>query len=696
MKKPPLVVMFLAIGAFLLPLLGGSLSTDALPIMPDDNLLGAILGGHKAPLFAHLAVSLFFIVPLLNAIFRRKIMHVPSLMISIPLSVFAGVIGLSIIFSDFRHTTAVALVDWSLMIGAYYAVTTSSGRKSGNWVIFGLVCGISVCALFGIREFQEMRTIDPGYRIFALQLNPNQAGALFGIGICLAVPLMLQLERLQKLILCLAISMMGFALALTQSKGAILCAAIGVAVLVISTLALKIGKENVGKVALATVLPLALAGVMVVGAQNAARVESKKDAPLARFANAQESSVQSVGFRKLLWESAADLSKQRPIGWGLGSYWYESTRPGKVTQTVLAHQTWLQLMAEATVLAPVSLLLFFAAVFGKALKGACNLPADTKLNLISAVSGLAVAISHNFVDSDMYIFGLGAIVFILCGTLTSSSVDSQSPEVVFAIPRISIVATAAIVLPLALSLSFAEIFRAKSRGFEAVGDLDRASQMANAALSVSFADGKAFYQRFRLDRKRESILAAVHHHPSPKFYRALADYESSIGSVDEALSALDHALERDPNNAQALLQYVIIANNAGKTEQAITMAKKLIESEKSTYFTVRSQPEFIPTQTYEVRTILAKLVSNEDERDRLRLEALKGYMQYRDITVPILKRAFAVSKDADIAGENANKAAAKLGMGIELCDALDRSKVGQLDLRAERASFEESLAGLLK
>src|SRR5204862_536544 len=51
---------------------------------------------------------------------------------------------------------------------------------------------------------------------------------------------------------------------------------------------------------------------------------------------------QSSGFRFLLWKGAAKLIKSNPIGYGIGTYRYESARPGYTTETQLAHNTFLQ------------------------------------------------------------------------------------------------------------------------------------------------------------------------------------------------------------------------------------------------------------------------------------------------------------------------------------------------------------------
>ena len=83
----------------------------------------------------------------------------------------------------------------------------------------------------------------------------------------------------------------------------------------------------------------------------------------------------------------------------------------------------------------------------------------------------------------------------------------------------------------------------------------------------------------------------------------------------------------------------------GDDDLGVVKAKQLIETERTTYFTVRSQPEFIPTQTYVARVFLVKFAPDDKEKIRLLTDAIKGFAQYRATTGPVVKRALAAMQN---------------------------------------------------
>jgi tetratricopeptide (TPR) repeat protein len=697
MKRPPLTVLSLALGAFLLPLLGGFPSVELSALSSSENLLTILFSGQKAPIASHLFVSLFFLVPLLHAFFTKRIIHVPAITITAGIALLAASIGISIAWSSFRHASAVSLLDWALMIGAYFAVTANAGRKQGVIVLWGYVLGVSVCALLGLMEFGEMRTFDPGYRISAVQMGPNQAGALFASGICLAIPLAFQLDRVPKLLAGLAIGLQVFALMLTQSKGAIICLPLGLIVLLLGVVILR--PVPVAKSLGIAILPLLLGGLLTFAAQKSVQVQPGANgaAPLARFSNTGESANQSAGFRKLLWQTAIDLVKERPSGWGIGTYWYESSRPGRVTQTTFAHQTYLQLASEASILAPIGLFAFLGMIFVRGMRGAKSLAEPTKSLLIASFAGLSVAIAHNMIDSDMYFFGLGAMVFLLCGLVTSTSIDSQAPEFLFKLPRVAVAVAVVIAAPLGLSLSIAETNRAFARGAIAERNTTDALNHLNSAISSSISDGQALYLRGRMTNQIADLESACAVHPSPKFFRALADAYFAQGKNDAGFSTLKKAIERDRNNAPAMLRYMNSAVQLNLPDEATKMARQLINTESSTYFQIRSLPELVPTHTYEARVFLAGVTTNPQEKQKLLTEALKGYISYRSLTIPLVKRAMKVDPMQDVAGETRNTAIEKMNKGLEIISQLKPlQREAGLDLEVEEEAFKAILADLLK
>lgn len=667
MKAPHWTILMVTLGAFALPLIGGHISIEAGTLSSSENALAAILGGDVAPFLSHYLISLLFFIPFTATLFTRRISQVVNVRISIWLAIFAACVGASIVVSSFPATTVVSILDWVMMSLAFFAVTICCGRRQSNWPIMGFIAGVTLAAISGIQEYNGVRAFDPGYRIFALQVNPNQAGALFAATSVLSLAMAMRLDRVPRLAMILASIMMSFAMVLTQSKGAILCLPLGVLVVFVGSLAVKAAKP--GALIATFILPLAVTGVLAVGAQKAASSQSGSSA-ISRIANTGGEAAQSAGFRKLLWMSAIDLTKQHPYGWGMGSYWYESTRSGRVTQTTLAHQTFLQLASEASPLAPLALLGFIGSVVIWGLRGIRSLPDETKIFLVGLLGTLCVSLAHNFVDSDMYVFSLGSFVFLVCGAFTATSVDSQAPEFIFTLPKIAYSLTALLLIPLSLSFGIAELHRAEARG--AMREMNRQGiiDAASAAISASFADGQAYALRGQASGSEDDLVAAAKFHPSPKSYRALADFYLKSKKYQEAFRALDRALERDPMNASALQKYVEAADQAGNVDLAIVKARALVGTETATYFTVRSQPEFIPIQTYWARLFLAKQTKDNAAKAELLAEAIKGYAQYRDITVPVVMRTLKIDPRATIAGEDKPKILGNMTAAIAACKEL--------------------------
>lgn len=695
MNRPPLAVLSLAVGAFLSAVLGGRLPTDTAVLGKEESLAGSLFG--SAPFTGHVLIFLFFLVPMISAIFGRKVVHVPNIRISAFLAALAGFLGLSLVWSSFLSVSLVYFLEFAMMIGSFYAVTGNSGKKQGVVVLYGWFTGIAVSAMMGLREYSEMKLIDPSWRIFADQLSPNQAGSLFASGIVLGIALAFGADRLPRLLIAIGILLQGLALFLTQSKGALVCLPIGILVLAVLLLALKSSKP-------ATVFAvigasLVLLAALAFAAQTAGKIQAQSPsgaAPMSRFANASESAVQSAGFRKLLWISALELSKERVQGWGLGTFQYESTRPGRVTQTVLAHQSYLQLAAEATWFAPIAFLGFITMVVARGLKGARQLPLASRLSIASAVAAIAVQLAHNAIDSDLYVANLGLLVFTLCGVICASSADSQSPEVIFRVPKIATASALVLFGVLSLVVGASEVLRLGSRSALAAGNQLAAKDSAQSAISLNPIDGSAYALLARNTGSTTSMQTAASLAPSPKNYRALASMLLREGKYPEAESAYFKALQRDPNNALALFSLMKAAIDNNQIPRAVEVAQRLIATESSTYYTVRSQPEFIPTQTFHARLFLA--TQPEQDKPKLLEEAIKGFAQYRDTTVPVVKRALKADPNANVAGEDASTVIDNLTKAAEACRELAKlqPRRGDFDPAVEATRFEEAASGLIK
>ncbi|MEI7987148.1 MAG: hypothetical protein WCI55_16115, partial [Armatimonadota bacterium] len=272
---------------------------------------------------------------------------------------------------------------------------------------------------------------------------------------------------------------------------------------------------------------------------------------------------------------------------------------------------------------------------------------------------------------------------------------------IFALPKIAFGATAILLIPVCLSVGLSELYRALGRGALESRDFAASISSANSALSVNFIDGQAYALRALATQREDDLVNATKLHPSPKTYRALSNYYFGKKMLNESYNALNKALERDPNNAPALLKYLQQAFETENNELVVKKANQLIDAEKSTYFTVRSQPEFVPTQSYVARLFLVKLSTNNQEKSKLLEEAIKGFAQYRDTTGPVILRNLAVSPDGSFGGESRKTLEENYKMAIDACTDLEKlqrlaPRTLGFDLPTEATKFARALAGLNK
>ena len=385
-----------------------------------------------------------------------------------------------------------------------------------------------------------------------------------------------------------------------------------------------------------------------------------------RIAAAASTQDQSATFRLNLWRSAATLAKERPVtGWGLGSYRYESARPGLVTTTVFAHDTYLQLAAEAG-FGPLLLLLAFLALWARrALRGSSRLPTEGRLAFAAAVGGGASVLAHCLVDSDLSYFGLGLTFFLVLGAATLLAADAVAPE--FVPPPTRRFAAVGLVL-----LGFAYVFLA-------AGDLAKSQvRFAQAQGSPDVAtldnlkewDGDAAYLwALAQPDPVPGLHRAFDLQPTPKIARALASALERQGDLSRAESALYPALAHDPNNLRALYLLMQIRREAGAPERALETARRLVAVEEKPVFRIRSLDALIPTETYLARIVLAEAEPDPARKAELLAACVRGLRLYAEATAPEVARAIKSDPKGSFAGESAEDVRTKLTIGANAARA---------------------------
>lgn len=676
--------VFVATTLLLAALIGGHLTVEAQPIL--NGLWAALASEGQVPALSNLLVAapitLCFAAMLC---LRRTIQSLHWKMAAVSFALLAT-LAVSLVFSEFRYSSGLALAEFTLAICTMFAAIGLSGRINGPRIAcWGLALGCTLVALKGISEYGRMRQIDPSWRIFADWINQNALAGMLLLGFCVTLGLAASRERRQAFAACLCAALIGLALILTQSKGGLIAAALGAATVFCLLAAWTRPRSLVAPVA-----SIVLAAGLGFGISKANSVQGGTG-PLARVANAGATSEQSAGFRKLLWQGALANIQQNPLGTGLGVYRYSSSKSGYTPQTHLAHNSYLQLAAETS---PLALLLFVGLLlmwFAKVLRAPTALNLEQNSLRAGIVGAIVGALAHNVVDSDLYHFGIAVIFFCLLGLGLQLAADGTGPELAPNTYRIGAACLLYLIPLTALGIYASDQVKKGTLLTSVVrgSGTDLAAQLEG--LNSSDPDTYALRARYNADRASalDDFLMAAKLAPSGRNLRALAQANLLAGKTASAAEALNRHLLFDPNNLLTLKALMKLYAESGEPERAKQVALRLLDVEKKPYFTVRAIPELIPTETYDARLYLASTEADLASRARLIEEAIEGFKKYKDVTIPRLRQAYDPNDPtSNFAGETLGDANQKFAVAEAAAKELARV-YRQLGDEAAAARTEE-------
>jgi tetratricopeptide (TPR) repeat protein len=675
-------LVLIAFAAFLAPLLGGQLGLDPVSLAPGTWLIGA-LGGFDAPLGSHFIIVIPIYAALIVCLFRRFI-QLPTTGVGAPLSIFFGLTVISVAVASHRWQSLVSSIEWLTYAFAFMAAVAAAGRKKGPTLIIStLAVSTSVLALKALQEFGETRAA-----MFAGWNNPNALAGMLLIGFFCCLGLAMS-DTKESMVAGLASVLIGFAILLTSSQGALL-ALLGSLVLfsILGILWAPKKRAWLGRA-------LAVA-VLVGGLSTALKLSQPTQAPSAISAGNASTAVQSVGFRKLLFSTAVDLVRANPVGYGSGGFRFVSAKPGKVTGTVFAHNNLLQAAVDVSPVGAVAFLIAGVVWLTCLFKRAKRLPPETAGLRAGVVCAVSAVFAHGMVDSTLSYFGIGISFFLLIGVGLLLANDSVAPEAVPKFARMMAVVMLIIVASCQFIIVRGEALKNNAKFAIEKQDLDSARSIVSQAVSWAPADGVAHWLSAMVSppqQRMASLRRSAELCPLPRTFRAIARLEAETGNLGNALSALDNALIWDPNNLPALYQKMELLRAQGSEPAAVEVAQKMVQIESSSYFTVRSLPELVPLETYRARAFMASKQSQRTERISLLLPALEGYLDYARQTVPKVKD-FAKAGLPGFGGESVQDAKTALEEGLAV--AVQLAADGSLDPDTSKAQgvFTEALAGL--
>jgi len=693
----PQILLILA--ALLAPIFGGYVLSDQTAVDP-ANLFGG-MGEGQAPVLQHVLLALPVFAAMVVLLLRRRIQQIPYPYVAVFLMLLVGGLSFSVAVTSYRALSLNVWIEWAAYGVAYLAAVSGLGRRVGPLALLGAVfVGTVVIAQIGVLDYLGMRRTDPTWRVFCNWNNPNAAAAMLVLGFLCGLSVPTVRERSVNLLLNVMVTVGGAlaltALLLTGSKGGTLLAlptglvmlgllggrrhaalypvaalvlalsAIGFlkslpylgpgAALLFATATLWPARVTIGRLAGAVAFSAFL--LTFFSSTTPGKVQTTSAGRLAAAASTQD---QSATFRLNLWKSAAKLAEERPVtGWGLGSYRYESARPGLVTLTAFSHNSYLQLAAEAGFGALILFVGFIGVWTRRTFRGSSRLPEAQRLPFAAAVGGVASVLAHCLVDSDLSYFGLGLTFFLVMGAASLLAADAVAPEFV---PRNSryVAATGIAALWLFFAyLGWADLAKSEVRFAQS---LRQKGDVASLEGLIGW-DGDAAYlwAAAQPPGSQEPAMArAFAIHPTPKFARRLARIRVENGDLTGAAEVLHAGLIRDQLNLAALYQLLQVQQAQGLDDQARATAQRIVDVEQTPYYRIRSLEQIVPTETFQARLVLAKDAKDPREKARLLGDAVDGLCRYAQITAPEIMRAAKIG--TTFAGETPREAREKTTVG---------------------------------
>ncbi len=596
----------------LLPFVGG--------YMFDQHVLGTALGALVAALAACLVCALG------SGSVREGLGRAAW-----PVAGFLAWLVVATFTSVYLHASLVSL----LHIGSYVALaavfaTLFADERRRRWGWIAIAAAGSVEGIIGLRDWTQTVIFqgDPSWRIFGTMYNPNVlAGYLLVVlpaaAVTLAVAWRYTREqpdrpRLALIAAGFALPIVGAALLLTGSRAGMLGAMLGAAVFVIAA-PTRIRARWFAAAA------VALAVLVIVAPPLRNRIVS---------ATAQSN---SAIFRWYTWVGAAHMIEARPLlGFGPGTFQYAYAQHAVVGFTRMAHQTPLQIAAEAGLPA---LLLALASVAAIARRLVLGLRAGG-LRAVECVAGLAALAGvglHNLADYTWYIPAVGLTLAAVVGlAMAASREDAPTPVLRrpcwagASLALIGVVACAWI-LPAQLQHAEAKALLARGSYQAAIRPLREAVKLdpLDASITADLAQATAMAAIGGPARAVKLRLRAAKLNPlAGDNYVGLAELYARLDEEQSALAAARRAVAVAPNYARAYVTLAELQQRFGHEDEALETWRALDEVYESPVGQIQAveQPtDFLWAYAW---MALGEAAEGEGRKD----EAAKYYRQAAELT----------------------------------------------------------------
>jgi len=289
-----------------------------------------------------------------------------------------------------------------------------------------------------------------------------------------------------------------------------------------------------------------LLGAMVVGVTLVGAVFAKP--VIGRLQNVNDN---SAAFRKWTWKGSVRMAAANPLlGTGVGTWPDLYPRYALTGFTRLAHNSYLQLADECGVPALLTLLATLGLLGVSLRRGLSNKKNESRLLLCGLTGALAAGTVQNVIDSDWYVFFLGATFWTLAGLAAGvalpSSEESSTSEV--SLPT----AYALGAVAAALGIYTACLGIAAGYGAQDYGSA-RSFDPLNGKYAAEQGYKEFFVKQGNLPEAETALRTGIALQPNSLNYKRLGTVLAQGGREHEAQEAYRTGLAADPNNLDLLL-----------------------------------------------------------------------------------------------------------------------------------------------
>lgn len=463
------------------------------------------------------------------------------------LAAFLAWNAVAAIRSVYLHDSLVTLIVFAgtlVALALFAALFREERWRRWGWSAVALAGAIE--GIIGLRDWTQTVIFqgDTTWRIFGTMFNPNVlAGYLLAAIPAALVALALAWRdtredrpRLGLIAAGFALLVMGGALLLTGSRAGLLGALLGAAAMLVG------GPLRINRRAL-IVGALALVALMVLAPPVRDRIVS---------ATTQS---HSALFRWYTWRGTARMIAARPLlGFGPGSFEVAYPRYAEAGFTRMAHQTPLQLAAEAG-LPAVVLMTLAVALLGRTLVGGMRAGGPTAIEAAAGVGALVAVGAQNLADYTWYIPAVGITLSAAVGLALAAvrDVGGEDPQE----PARGGRCWAGLVLALVVLIACAVGLRAQTLAARGRSELAR-GRYANAAGWLR--------QAAEIDPLDAEILAD----------QAQAASGAGPGGVQRAVELRLRVAELNPLQAGNYVALAVLYQAAGEDDSALAAARQAV------------------------------------------------------------------------------------------------------------------------